>query len=87
MSFHFVECSLLSLPEADFACVRPIVALLTYEPGNLSTYESLSVQSTLNLQAGDQIWLQIDFIATGTYLIGSYHTHFSGTLLEENVAQ
>ena len=49
-------------------------------------WEMLSFQSTLNLRKGDGIWLQIGDMSTGTNLFGSYYTHFSGYLLEENIA-
>ena len=48
-------------------------------------YETFSWQSTLNLQKGDQIWLQISGKSTGEYLDGDRCTHFSGYLLEENL--
>ena len=51
-------------------------------------YETLAYQSTLSLQAGDQIWFEMN-MSPGTYLFdnGNRHTHFSGCLLEENVSQ
>ena len=49
--------------------------------------ETLSLQSTLNLQKGDKIWLQINVMTTGAYLYGGSFTHFSGWLLEENMSQ
>ena len=49
--------------------------------------ETLSLQSTLNLQKGDKIWLQINKMTTGAYLYGGALTHFSGWLLEENMSQ
>ena len=49
--------------------------------------ETLSLQSTLNLQKGDKIWLQINKMTTGAYLYGDALTHFSGWLLEENMSQ
>ena len=50
-------------------------------------YESFSFQSTLSLKAKDQIWLQISYMSTGTFLYDDYnhHTHFSGWLLEEKI--
>ena len=49
--------------------------------------ETSSFQSTLNLEKGDEIWLEIYSMSiTGTYLVGGYYTHFSGYLLEENIA-
>ena len=49
--------------------------------------ETFSWQWTLSLQTGDQIWLQIGPISTGTVLRGGWFTHFSGYLMEENIAQ
>ena len=49
--------------------------------------EAYSFQSTLKLQKGDQIWLEIHSISTGAYLVGSRLTHFSGYLLEEKMSQ
>ena len=62
---------------------------LAHEVGSTTThqFETLSFQSTLNLQKGDGIWLEIDTdMTTGAYLYGGYHTHFSGYLLEEKIA-
>ena len=52
-------------------------------------WETFSFQTTLNLQAGDQIWLEIISMSTGTSLFDdSYHsTHFSGLLLDENLSE
>lgn len=52
--------------------------------------ETYSLQSTLNLLAGDQVWLEIDFESTGVYLndnLGAHYTHFTGWLLQENIFQ
>ena len=49
--------------------------------------ETVSFHSTLNLQNGDQIWLEISQMSTGTYLTGALYTQFSGYLLEENILQ
>ena len=53
---------------------------------NTSEYETLSFQSTLSLRKGDQLWLQIVDITTGTDLVGGANTHFSGLLLDENIS-
>ena len=47
--------------------------------------ETFSWQWTLNLVAGDQIWLESWEMPTGTYLYGVYYTQFSGSLLEEKI--
>jgi hypothetical protein len=46
----------------------------------------LTFQSTLNLQAGDQLWLQIGKLSNGVELYDDrrHLTHFSGFLLEED---
>ena len=49
-------------------------------------YDSLSAQATLSLRAGDEVYVRIDGMSTGTYLTGDFTT-FSGWLLEENVAE
>ena len=55
--------------------------------GTWHQIETFSFQSTINLQKGDQIWLQISNIAPSAYLTGNYFTQFSGYLLEENFSQ
>lgn len=49
-------------------------------------HENLSLQSTLPLQAGDEIWIQIEAIYPGSFLTGNGYTHFNGWLLEEEIA-
>ena len=56
------------------------------EVSTTGQWDSFSWQSTLNLRKGDEIWLQFDGISTGAYLFGSGYTHFSGYLIEENIA-
>ncbi len=48
----------------------------------------LTLQSTLNLKSGDQVWMEIYSMSTGAYLIDdSYHyNHFTGWMLEEEIA-
>jgi hypothetical protein len=45
----------------------------------------LTLQSTLNLKKGDEVWLQT--VSSGAYLFdNSYHfTHFTGFMLEEDI--
>ena len=57
------------------------------ETGTGNEYETLSLQSTLNLQNGDQIWFQFDYFSPGSFLFGSRFTHFNGFLLEEEISQ
>ena len=45
----------------------------------------ISLQSTLNLQKGDQVWLQITAISTGVILFKV--PAFTGWLLQENITQ
>ncbi len=49
-------------------------------------YEPLSLQLTLNLEKGDEIWLEIATLSTGASLSGAY-TIFNGFLLEEDISQ
>jgi hypothetical protein len=51
--------------------------------------EQLSIQSTLSLNAGDKIWVQIVVMSAGMILRdypGARHNHFSGWLLEEELS-
>ena len=50
-------------------------------------WSPLTIQSTLSLKKGDQVWAQITWIATGTYLLdtSNHYTHFTGFMLEEEI--
>ena len=50
-------------------------------------WSPLTVQSTLNLKKGDQVWMAIDGMSTGVYLAdtSSHYTHFTGFMLEEEI--
>jgi hypothetical protein len=56
----------------------------TTSPGG--QYETFSLQSTLQLQVGDQIWVEISGISAGAHLHGNRNTHFTGWLLQEDVS-
>jgi hypothetical protein len=48
----------------------------------------LTLQSTLNLKKGDQVWLEIYYASTGAklYDFGGYHyNHFTGFMLQEEI--
>jgi hypothetical protein len=47
----------------------------------------LTLQSTLNLKSGDQLWVEILIISTGAYLYddSNHLTHFTGFMLEEEI--
>ena len=55
------------------------------------SYESFSLQFTVNLQAGDKIWLEIDQQMKDTTVVASLHddryhyNQFSGWLQQENL--
>ena len=51
-----------------------------------SQYETFSLQSTLQLQVGDQIWVVISSISAGAHFHGNTNTHFTGWLLQEDVS-
>jgi hypothetical protein len=56
---------------------------------NTVTYQEsqMTVQSTLNLQKGDQVWSGISSLSSGSYLAesSSHFTHFNGFMLEEEI--
>ncbi len=46
----------------------------------------LTLQSTLNLKSGDQVW--VDYFDAGAYLFDSspfHYTHFTGFMLQEEI--
>jgi len=47
----------------------------------------LTVQSTLNLVKGDQVWVEISDMSTGIRMhdSGGHYTHFNGFMLEEQI--
>jgi hypothetical protein len=48
----------------------------------------LTLQSTLNLKTGDQLWVQIDYTSgssSSLYDSSSHYTHFTGFMLEEEI--
>jgi hypothetical protein len=58
--------------------------------GPVNQYSPLTVQSTLNLKKGDQVWVVISYSPTdsSSYLYdypGYYLTHFTGFMLEEEI--
>ncbi|XP_046633654.1 uncharacterized protein LOC124313031 isoform X2 [Daphnia pulicaria] len=53
-------------------------------PGNM--FETFSLQSTVQLQVGEQIWVEITSISAGAYLDGFGYTHFTGWLLQEDIS-
>nr|CAH0101839.1 unnamed protein product [Daphnia galeata] len=59
------------------------------ESNNVAGQQSpLTLQSTMNLKSGDQVWVAINWQATGAYLgdNSAYHwTHFTGWMLEEEI--
>jgi hypothetical protein len=55
----------------------------------VNQYSPVTLQSTLNLKKGDQVWVQIDYSGSFSYLLdnGQNHfTHFTGFMLEEKIA-
>jgi hypothetical protein len=55
------------------------------DTSNVSQWEPFTLQSTLNLQPGDQIWWQIGNMSPGFKLCNSGYNHFTGFLLEEDI--
>jgi hypothetical protein len=52
--------------------------------------ETFSIQTTLDLNKGDKIWLEIDFLSSpvaSLYDDYRHYTHFTGILLEEDSYQ
>ncbi len=59
--------------------------------GPVDQFSPVTLQSTLNLKKGDQVWMQISYSGSDvrfTYLSDNeyHHTHFTGFMLEEEIA-
>jgi hypothetical protein len=53
---------------------------------SLVPYSPLTLQSTLNLKTGDQLWVSIDGNSSSYLHDGGYHyTHFTGWMLDEKI--
>jgi hypothetical protein len=57
--------------------------------GPVEQYSVVTLQSTLNLKIGDQLWMDIAYYGSSSYLHDdSRHlTHFTGFMLEEEIAE
>jgi hypothetical protein len=53
-------------------------------PGNI--YETYSLQSTVQLQMGEQVWVEIFILSAGAFFNGNNFTHFTGWLLQEDIS-
>jgi hypothetical protein len=53
----------------------------------LYQYNTVTLQSTLNLKKGDQLWVQISKANSDSYLVDTseHFTHFTGFMLEEQI--
>jgi hypothetical protein len=62
-------------------------SLIVEENGPVYQNSPLTLQSTLNLKTGDQVWMQISYSGSSSYLYGGYnhYTHFTGFMLEEEI--
>ena len=56
------------------------------EVNTVAQREAFSLQSTLDLKSGDQIWLEITALSSGSFLWGDYLTNFNGFMLEEAIS-
>jgi hypothetical protein len=67
-----------------------IIGSSTVDERNGPVYQRnpLTLQSTLNLQKGDELWVGIHYDGSDSYLVetGYHSTHFTGFMLEENFA-
>jgi hypothetical protein len=66
-------------------------SFLVEEYGPISRYSPVTLQSTLNLKTGDQVWVDITYFLSGATPINLYDnsynhwTHFTGFMLEEEI--
>jgi hypothetical protein len=77
------------------------MSLVRENKGPVDQLSPLTLQSTLNLKKGDQLWVEISYSGSSSYLyvansfrmwnwvinfIPNYLTHFTGLMLEEEIA-
>ena len=57
------------------------------EENTAGQYSPLTLQSTLNLKSGDQVWMEIYLQESGAALFdnSNHYTHFTGFMLEEEI--
>lgn len=78
-SYEYLNCGIYKNGNSLYSrCYGDVVEHSTV------SYETISLQSTLPLQAGDQIWLKIDSMSNRATLHGDLKTHFSGWLISED---
>ncbi|XP_046456651.1 uncharacterized protein LOC124203824 [Daphnia pulex] len=55
--------------------------------GPVDQYNPVTLQSTLNLKTGDQLWVEINYGGGSSYLYdnSNRYTHFTGFMLEEEI--
>ncbi len=55
--------------------------------GPVDQSSPLTLQSTLNLKKGDQLWVTIDYSSSSSFLYDNINhlTHFTGFMLEEEI--
>jgi hypothetical protein len=66
---------------------RIVVGLVEEASNGATQHIPLTLQSTLNLKKGDQVWLQIVYKSSGTLRddTGNHLTQFTGFTLEEKI--
>jgi hypothetical protein len=58
-----------------------------HQKNPVNQWSPVTLQSTLNLKKGDQVWVQINHHGSSSYLHEDVHryTHFTGFMLEEEI--
>ncbi len=64
------------------------MSLVQENKSPVDQWSPLTLQSTLKLIKGDQLWVQIEYSDSSSYLLDNeyHHTHFTGFMLEEEIA-
>jgi hypothetical protein len=56
------------------------------DSSDYNNYSQFTLQSTLNLQKGDQLWVEINYGGSSfLYENGQHQTHFMGFMLKEEI--
>jgi hypothetical protein len=87
--FDFPTSSSLIQPVVRIFVNGNFIGSIAHDEANSIYLQSspFNLQSTLNLQQGDQVWLQYENDAVTLYDSSSHYQHFTGWLLEEDISK
>ena len=85
---HYPPSSSMSIVRVALMLNGDIIGRSASDTNDNAAYFTHSLHSTLELKTGDKVWLNLDYVQSGAYWHDSHrhYTHFTGYLLQENMA-